>query len=130
MLAGRGASGAWAEGDEGSAGAADAAQALTGAGEADVAAMWAAAAAVAKLAAATLAAAAAEEARAGAGKVWDEEPPPCDSVETAAEAWNCARLHDEKQKRLSICRGGGGFPQRISEGGPCLMRSYELSRDK
>ena len=43
--------------------------------------------------------AAAEEVLAAAEEVWDEEVLPCDWVEKAAEAWNCAKLWMQSTKK-------------------------------
>ena len=69
---------------------------LTEAGAAAAAAA-AAAAVVVVVVAAELAAA--EEVLAAAAEVWDEEVLPCDWVEKAAEAWNCAKLWMQSTKK-------------------------------
>ncbi len=87
MLEGTWAAGAWAEEGEGSerrAGAAVAPLMEVGAA--------AAAAVVDVVVAAAAGLAAAEEVLVAAEGVWDGEALPCDWVEKAAEAWNCAKL--------------------------------------
>ena len=90
------------EGSERGAGAVGVPLTEAGAAAAAVVAAAAAAAVVVVVVAAAVVAAdlaAAEEVLAAAEEVWDEEVLPCDWVEKAAEAWNCAKLWMQSTKK-------------------------------